>query len=713
MARGLSVFVNIGAKVASSVGASAAAVERRLGAMGRRINLANAEARAASRGLSSAGDVRGKIFDSVAIGLGFAAAVKPALDFEDALVRVGNTAQVYGAPLANAGKSVINTGKQFGYGGEDALSGANDFVAAGMKLDTALSALTPTLMLAKTANVEVTEASQSGIALMQNLDVAVTDLGSAFDIMAKAGKEGRFEINDMARAFPGLSSRAKSLGMVGLDGVKRMSAMLQITRQNARDADEAENNLLNFLDKLTGHETQQHFAKMGVNLEKLYKKSKKNGTDFVDDTLDELARLTKDGSDQFALTELFPDRQARQAASALLTNRKEYERIKDAVKSASGVLSGDWERVSKTAKTSTQRLGAALKSIAITFGAALGPSIASASESLAKLSGKFSAFAEKNPEVVAGLAKLGAALVGLVIGAKLGSVVVTAFSRLAIAGRWLLTVMGPLGMAIVRGFVLPVAAALMTLGLPAIGVLAGIALALVALGVAIAWVVAKWDGIKAFFAGIGEGFSKALTPESRAALSTLGNVIVAAFSPIVAIGGAVVDVLGKFAHWVGSLFAPADVERWRAGGVGFGEVLGGMVNGLVSFVSKISEAIGKIREFFGAAATGFSGAAVNIGQPAFGAVAPKAPGRALGGSVSGGKAYQWHERGREMFVPGRSGTVIPAHVVAAMAKGGGQGGGITVGAINIHGATDPAATAAAVRAELGKIARSQRALLSD
>jgi hypothetical protein len=57
------------------------------------------------------------------------------------------------------------------------------------------------------------------------------------------------------------------------------------------------------------------------------------------------------------------------------------------------------------------------------------------------------------------------------------------------------------------------------------------------------------------------------------------------------------------------------------------------------------------------------------------------PGRAIGGSVQSGQPYMVGERGPEMFVPSRSGSIVP---------NGKMGGGINI-SVDARGASDPAA----------------------
>ena len=199
---------------------------------------------------------------------------------------------------------------------------------------------------------------------------------------------------------------------------------------NARDAEEAENNLLNFFDKLTGNETLQHFEKMGVSIEKIMAKSKKDGTDFVDTMLDEIGRLTKDGTDAIAMTKLFPDRQARQAAMILVQQRKELEKIRSSMSgNTSGILEGDFGRIGATSKFGLQRAAAGLERIGIALGKAFGPALGDMAERFATLAEKFAAWAEKNPGFVRAIGYTIASIVGLrtafaalgfIFGGKLG-----------------------------------------------------------------------------------------------------------------------------------------------------------------------------------------------------------------------------------------------------------------------------------------------------
>jgi len=670
MARPLSVFVNIGAKLLPSLGTATNATVRSFERMGRRINVIGAEMRASMRGIDEAASrARGRLFDGLAVGYTGARIVKPFVAFEDALVRMGNTAEVYGPQLERVGAQIIKSGAQFGYGGSEAAAGASDFLAAGLDLKTALDALAPTLMLSRTAGVEVMEASQAGIAVLQNLGLSANQLGAAFNLMAKAGKEGRFEINDMARAFPGLSSRASILGMTGLDAVRRMAAMLQITRMNARDAEEAENNLLNFFDKLTGNETLQHFEKMGVSIKKIMEKSKRDGTDFVDTMLDEIGRLTKDGTDAIAMTKLFPDRQARQAAMILVQQRKELERIKKALGSgAKGVLEGDFGRISVTSRFGLQKTMAGLERIGIALGRAFGPMIGDLTERFAGFAERFAGWAERNPGIIRG------------IGALVGG-----FAALRIATAGFGLIFGGVMKNLVKQF--------------GGRIFASLARGLVGLGPVLL------NGLVALAPWVIRGIALLFTPAGWiAALVGVGALLVWYFRDDIA------KAWGQLVNWFKTAGWPEIITTSLLAIVGFPGLL------VDRIIQGLANAWPRLKSWFSERWNGMmpSFMSIGVGGVSTPASAGNIPGRAHGGSVSAGRPYLVGERGPELLFPSRSGAVATNERTQALLGVRNQRGGDTYNVtVNAAPGADARSIAREVQAALKRMAASQSALLTD
>lgn len=730
MATGLSVFVNIGARVASSVNSAASATERRFAQMGQRLRLINAEALAMQQRLEAdAGRRTQGIFEAGMLGFGLMGAMRPAVNFEDQLVRIGNIAGVTGHRLRAGGRAALQMGREYGFASEQAMGAFNSLMQSGIRVagldqfQTALSMLDPVLKLAKTAGIETTEAASAAYGVIQNLGVSVNELERAFDMMALAGKDGTFELADMARYMARLTSSAQKMGYAGLSGVANISAALQIVRRGAADAEQAQNNLYNLYEKVFSGETRRKFKAFGVDLEQVYRDSQRNGTDYFEAVLDIVARLSKEGKDPFVFSSTFEDQQARSALQMLILNREEYIRLRDAARAASGVLEADWRRIRDTSKNALDRLKAALDSMAISIGSTLLPTLQSGAEWLAKVAGKIALWAERNPELTRTIVGLTLSLVGLRV---VGLVVSWVFGGLASMALRLVTGFLSLGRVVVGlvGRMLPLRwimvgvrygfVAMMGVAWPAVA-------AITAIGVAFAFVVSKWEGIKAFFAGFAKGFTDALGPDGMAALQQFGQTLGATFRimmiPVDLLRMGIEALFG----WIGRLFGPAETEKWGNAGQSFGSTVGNMVKGVIDFIDAVGRGIDVLRRFFDLAGRsvtlGFNASPAVANARAAGAIigqmsrspapAPVTPGtpptRQRGGPVQRGSIYQINERGQELFAPGRSGTVIPAKATAALlavmstapAAAAAQPAAAAPTAITIHvnGAADPRATA--------------------
>jgi hypothetical protein len=119
------------------------------------------------------------------------------------------------------------------------------------------------------------------------------------------------------------------------------------------------------------------------------------------------------------------------------------------------------------------------------------------------------------------------------------------------------------------------------------------------------------------------------------------------------------------------------------GAQSFGDAMRGIINAVIEELFRlfvVKQIVGFVSSAFGGV---FGGSRVpaNLASEFDAAF----PGRALGGSVSQSKPYIVGERGPELFMPGRSGTVIPTQNMR-----GGAGGGVTIN-VDARGSTDPEA----------------------
>lgn len=304
---------------------------------------------------------RGKLLGAAAMLGTVFAPLKKSMDFEDAFIDFANVAEIPIDRMGEIEQKLIAQTKATGKNKTELLTILATLVGKGMGLEEAMASVEATGR-ASTAEKAGGEAmANSGFAVMDNLNVLPEQLQKAFDIMTASGKEGSFELADMARKFPEITAGAQSLKMTGLDAVASLSAALQIAMKSAGSADQAATNTANFMGKITAPDTVKKFAKMGVDIEKVLKDAAEDGADPLLTALKTIEKIT--GGDQFKMGELFQDKQVLDFLRALIPNLEEFERIRDKARSAEGIIDKDFENVSKGLRMSLKGAANAIDSL--------------------------------------------------------------------------------------------------------------------------------------------------------------------------------------------------------------------------------------------------------------------------------------------------------------------------------------------------------------
>ena len=267
--------------------ASGRELDRAAVATKRRIAELNAEMGKVSMGqrLGNIGrGVAGLAAGATAAGMVLAQPMKKQMDYDRSLAMTSNTAfaerdvagRIAGkAELNNAVKSAVEIG---GGTKEDALGALDTMLASGaVKADTAMKLL-PTLQKGATATGASTDdLAKIAISAMQQFDIGEDQIGEVLDKAVAAGQAGNFELADMARWLPQQMAAGKSAGLKGMSGFEALLVANQQARVTAGTSDEAGNNLVNLLAKLTSKETSDRFRKLDIK----GKDGKDHGVDFI------------------------------------------------------------------------------------------------------------------------------------------------------------------------------------------------------------------------------------------------------------------------------------------------------------------------------------------------------------------------------------------------------------------------------------------------
>lgn len=279
--------------------------------------------------------------------LGITEAIPEAFQMEHRLRELGNVGQLSAKQLEDMDKRLASISRYTNQMRPEIAEGLNVLVASGIDPTKALDYMN---VIGRTATGEqavIEDISRTAFSVTDNLKVPVSELGKAMDILAMSGKEGRFELKDMASAFPSLTAGASMLGMKGTPAVASLGAALQVAMKGAGEASEAANNLENFIQKVTAPLSVKNFKEtFGVDLKQVLLDTAAAGRDPILEVIELMTRLS--GGDVFKVSEVFQDKQVLNFIKPMMQNLDEYKRIKASALSAEGVVNSDFEHMMKT-----------------------------------------------------------------------------------------------------------------------------------------------------------------------------------------------------------------------------------------------------------------------------------------------------------------------------------------------------------------------------
>lgn len=279
--------------------------------------------------------------------LGITEAIPEAFQMEHRLRELGNVGQLSAKQLEDMDKRLASISRYTNQMRPEIAEGLNVLVASGIDPTKALDYMN---VIGRTATGEqavIEDISRTAFSVTDNLKVPVSELGKAMDILAMSGKEGRFELKDMASAFPSLTAGASMLGMKGTPAVASLGAALQVAMKGAGEASEAANNLENFIQKVTAPLSVKNFKEtFGVDLKRVLLDTAAAGRDPILEVIELMTKLS--GGDVFKVSEVFQDKQVLNFIKPMMQNLDEYKRIKASALSAEGVVNSDFEHMMKT-----------------------------------------------------------------------------------------------------------------------------------------------------------------------------------------------------------------------------------------------------------------------------------------------------------------------------------------------------------------------------
>lgn len=237
------------------------------------------ELRTEMRGFSRMAEARriGGNTLSIAGGLAAGAAVvaQPVgrqMAYERNLSMMANTAFSEGGQagrLAGRTKLATSIRAAVGYGGgtkEDASEAMNAMLASGVvSYDTANQWLPQLMKFATASGASPVDLATLAIKGKQSFGLKDAEVPTALNMAVAAGKAGNFELKDMARWLAPQMAAAGAAGMKGMDDFSKLLTLNEAAGVTAGSSDEAGNNVVNLLAKITSQDAANAAKKVQIN----------------------------------------------------------------------------------------------------------------------------------------------------------------------------------------------------------------------------------------------------------------------------------------------------------------------------------------------------------------------------------------------------------------------------------------------------------------
>lgn len=231
---------------------------------------------------------------AVGAGVGLATAmvaprVQRTLDYDRRLANMANTAYAdrdlagRRAGMGELDRMLIDAVRYGGGTRDGAGATADSLLGAGIFKPGEIATILREAVKAGTASgADSALFAQMAIAGKQTMGISPDRMGAMFGMGTYAGQQGGFEIRDMARWLPQQMAAAKAVGMYGEGGFAKLAALNQAAAVTAGTRDEAGNNVVNLLAKLSSTEMAKNFRDQGVDLPRQLAEGRMKGQDAVD-----------------------------------------------------------------------------------------------------------------------------------------------------------------------------------------------------------------------------------------------------------------------------------------------------------------------------------------------------------------------------------------------------------------------------------------------
>ncbi|MBB4066285.1 phage tail tape measure protein [Gellertiella hungarica] len=248
-------------------------------------------------------------------------------------------------------------GAKYGVGKQGAMQVFGSLQAGGLEHGIASAMMESVLRFAKATGSDPVDAAKTATALRNNMKIEPQDLMAVFDMMAVGGKEGMFEIPDMARNFPSMLAALAVHGSNGPRGVSLATAMIQSINNGAGSPDQAKTSFEAMLRDMVAPEVTDRAKKdYGIDAFAIEEKAKKDGED---PTLALIKAYRKAvGGDQEKMRGLFRNEESFKGLAAVFKDLDAIEALMKRMEDAKGTIDKDFGNATDNLSSQSERLSA-------------------------------------------------------------------------------------------------------------------------------------------------------------------------------------------------------------------------------------------------------------------------------------------------------------------------------------------------------------------
>ena len=341
-------------------------------------------------------------------------------------------------------RTIITTSQDTGMARNQVAEVVNALVGAGMDLTKALEYAPKAAKFVVGQGADGTETAKMINALGQN--AKITDpamMQKALEAIAFQGQAGSFESADMARWFPELLANMGNLKIYGMDAVTQLGSMLQVQMKTAGGADEAANNLKNWMGKIGSGDTVDAYKKAGIDYQASMTTGLQNGMSTLESSFalaqkyiaatdpkkakemaEATAKISKETDPEkakgmiIALEEalrtgdLFADMQVKAALTAYMQNKDLYNQLKKDSADATGILDKNLAERRQTSSQKWAEMAQSMDDGMRSIGDALRPVTDAVADGITSVARRLTALSDETPRLVTGI---GTAVAGLMV----------------------------------------------------------------------------------------------------------------------------------------------------------------------------------------------------------------------------------------------------------------------------------------------------------